>query len=84
MIPRGFKRDHVNLVPYNLEWPKLAHTEIDKLKSVFPVSTIIDIQHVGSTAISGLSAKPILDIQIAVQSLANTKLCSTTSTEAWL
>ena len=72
--PGVLKRDHVNLVPYNSEWPKLAQTEIEKLKSVFPVSTIIDIQHVGSTAIPGVSAKPILDIQIAVQSLENMKL----------
>lgn len=72
--PEVLKRDHVNLVPYNSEWPTLAQDEIDKLKSVFPVSTIIDIQHVGSTAISGLSAKPILDIQIAVQSLKSMKL----------
>ena len=72
--PEVLKRDHVNLVPYNLEWPKLAQAEIDKLESVFPVNTIIDIQHVGSTAISGLSAKPILDIQIAVESLENVKL----------
>jgi len=72
--PEILKKDHVNLVPYNPEWPKLAQDEIDKLKSVFSVSTIIDIQHIGSTAISGLSAKPILDIQMAVQSLESMKL----------
>lgn len=63
------KKDQVNIVPYDSQWPKLAQVEIDKIKSVFPLDTIIDIQHVGSTAITGLSAKPILDIQIAVQSL---------------
>ncbi|WP_028389017.1 GNAT family N-acetyltransferase [Legionella fairfieldensis] len=73
-IPEVVKKDHVNLVPYNPEWPRLAQDEIDKLKSILPVSTIIDIQHIGSTAISGLSAKPILDIQIAVQSLEIMKL----------
>ncbi len=72
--PEVLKKDGVKLVPYNPEWPKLAQMEMDKLQSVFPASTIIDIQHVGSTAISGLSAKPILDIQIAVQSLENMKL----------
>lgn len=72
--PEVLKRDHVNLVPHNPEWPRLAQDEIDKLKSILPVSTIIDIQHIGSTAISGLSAKPILDIQIAVPSLEVMKL----------
>ena len=46
----------------------------EKIKSVFPTDAIIDIQHVGSTAIADLSAKPILDIQIAVQSLESMKL----------
>ena len=72
--PEVIKKDNVSLVPYNSGWPKLAQDEIDKLKSVFPDSTFIDIQHVGSTAISGLSAKPILDIQIAVHSLEDMKL----------
>ncbi len=72
--PAILKRDHINLAPYNSEWPKLAQDEIAKLKSVFPVNAMIDIQHVGSTSIFGLSAKPILDIQIAVQSLEDMKL----------
>ena len=68
------QKDYVDIVPYNSEWPKLAEAEIDKLKSVFPPNSILDIQHVGSTAIIGLSAKPILDIQIAVHSLDEMKL----------
>lgn len=72
--PAVLKRDHVNLVPYNAEWPSMAQTEIEKIKSVLPADAILDIQHVGSTAIVGLSAKPILDIQIAVPSLESMKL----------
>lgn len=72
--PAVLKKDHVSLVPYNAEWPLMAETEIETIKSVFPPDAILDIQHVGSTAISGLSAKPILDIQIAVPSLESMKL----------
>lgn len=68
------QKDYVDIVPYNSEWPQLAQDEINKIKSAFPANTINDIQHVGSTAISGLSAKPILDIQIAVLSLEVMKL----------
>jgi GrpB-like predicted nucleotidyltransferase (UPF0157 family) len=71
--PSVLKKDHVNLESYNAEWPLMAKTEIEKIKSVFPKRTIVDIQHVGSTAIVGLSAKPILDIQIAVSSLDSMK-----------
>lgn len=72
--PAVLKKDHVNLVPYHPQWPMMAQAEIDKIKSVFPVDAMVDIQHVGSTAIVGLSAKPILDIQIAVPSLETVKL----------
>lgn len=71
--PAVLKKDLVNLVPYNPEWPVLAQTEIEKIKSVFPADAMIDIQHVGSTAIPDISAKPILDIQIAVPSLEKMK-----------
>ena len=68
------KKDHVDIVTYDLEWPTKASTEINRLKEVLPSSKIIDIQHVGSTAIPGMAAKPIIDIQIAVHSLDEMKV----------
>jgi GrpB-like predicted nucleotidyltransferase (UPF0157 family) len=47
----------------------LAELEIKQLREILPSAHIIDIQHVGSTAIPGMLAKPIIDIQIAVDSL---------------
>lgn len=67
-------KDHVDIVPYNQEWPHQAKIEIDKLRAVLPLNRIIDIQHVGSTAIPGLAAKPIIDIQMAVTSLEEMKV----------
>lgn len=68
------KKDHVDIVAYNAEWPKIASIEIEKLRDVLPSAKIIDIQHVGSTAIPGMAAKPIVDIQIAVHSLDEMKV----------
>ena len=68
------KKDHVNIVAYNSEWPMIASIEIKKLREVLSSSKIIDIQHVGSTATPGISAKPIVDIQIAVNSLEEMKV----------
>jgi len=68
------KKDHVDIVAYNSEWPTKASAEINRLKEVLPLSRIIDIQHVGSTAIPGMAAKPIVDIQIAVHSLEEMKV----------
>jgi GrpB-like predicted nucleotidyltransferase (UPF0157 family)/RimJ/RimL family protein N-acetyltransferase len=72
--PEVLEKDHVELVPYNPEWSTLAQKEMAKLKTIFPANKIIDIQHIGSTAIPGLSAKPIIDIQIGVSSLEDMKL----------
>jgi len=68
------EKDHIDIVSWNPEWIALAKNEIEKIKSLFPHDIIVDIQHVGSTAIPGLSAKPIIDIQIAVNSLDGAKI----------
>lgn len=70
------EKDCIDIVPYDPAWPTQANFEIDKLKTVLPPSSIIDIQHVGSTAIPGIAAKPIIDIQIAVRSLEEMKIIS--------
>ena len=68
------QKDHINIVQNNPEWPTYAKTEIEHIKSLFPNGLILDIQHVGSTAIPNISAKPIIDIQIAVDSLDIAKI----------
>lgn len=68
------KKDHVDIVPYNPEWPNMANDEIKSIRAALPLDKIIDIQHVGSTAIQGVSAKPIIDIQVAVKSLDEMKV----------
>lgn len=72
--PHVLKKDNIDVVSYDEAWPGMAQDEINKLKSVIPARNILDIQHVGSTAIPGLSSKPIIDIQIAVTSLDDMKL----------
>jgi GrpB-like predicted nucleotidyltransferase (UPF0157 family)/GNAT superfamily N-acetyltransferase len=65
--------DYVELVAYDPQWPSMAEDEIEHLKELLPSEHILDIQHVGSTAIPGMIAKPIIDIQIAVDSLSVAK-----------
>jgi GrpB-like predicted nucleotidyltransferase (UPF0157 family) len=68
-----YKDDLIELAKSNPAWPKMAKNEIEALYKLLPSDKIIDIQHVGSTAIPGLSAKPVIDIQIAVKSLEDAK-----------
>jgi GrpB-like predicted nucleotidyltransferase (UPF0157 family) len=55
----------LRLVPYDAAWPERFDAEAARLRSVLSDS-IIAIEHVGSTAVPGLTAKPVLDICIAV------------------
>lgn len=54
------------IVPYNPHWK----TEFEALKAVFEAQMqglSIDIQHVGSTSVPNLCAKPILDIDLIIE-----------------
>lgn len=62
--------DEVEIVPYDSRWPSLFDEEARRLRAVLDPSLVVGLEHFGSTAIPGLSAKPIIDIVIAVRSLA--------------
>lgn len=55
----------VELHPYNKDWKNLFDIEKDLISSATQNSNI-QIEHIGSTSIEGLSAKPIIDILIGV------------------
>jgi GrpB-like predicted nucleotidyltransferase (UPF0157 family) len=58
----------VELVPYDKRWPELFEAERAELMTL-RAHGIKDIQHVGSTAIPGLAAKPIVDVMVGVEPL---------------
>jgi len=64
----GLKKGTVKLLPYNPKWKELFELEKNKLLNL-DNDLIIDVQHIGSTAISGIPAKPIIDIVVGVKSL---------------
>lgn len=64
----GLQRGIVRLEPYNPEWQKLFEAEKSALKEVLG-DKFIAAEHVGSTAISGIKAKPILDLMLAIPDL---------------
>ena len=68
----GLKRGTVELFRYNPKWKQSFRREAKKIKKIFGKDAL-DIQHVGSTAIPGILAKPIVDIALIVQSLQKTK-----------
>ena len=58
----------IQLVPYDSSWPVRFEEEAQGLRTVCgPCALRID--HVGSTSIPGIAAKPVIDVQITVASL---------------
>ena len=62
----GLEHDKVKLSPYQDTWAKLFKEEKWRLEEAIGEG-ILDVQHIGSTAVPGLTAKPILDIGVAVK-----------------
>ena len=63
----GLKRGTVAIEPHKVEWEIAAQKTINTLKEVLK-EDIIDAQHIGSTSIKSICAKPIVDIVVGVSS----------------
>lgn len=61
--------EDVKLYQYNPNWPAMFQDERDRLLHLFP-GEFLAIEHIGSTAVPGLSAKPIIDILAGVDSMS--------------
>jgi len=68
----GLKRGIVQLEIHDKNWGLIAQETIKILQTIFK-ETAIDIQHIGSTAIENIHAKPIIDIAIGVKQLDDVK-----------
>lgn len=63
------QREKIALVPYDPEWPQRYATVEAEVKALVPRMLVQRIAHIGSTAVPGLSAKPIIDVQVEVMDL---------------
>src|ERR1051325_1258605 len=59
----------VRIVPYDPSWPALFDQERELLACTLAPWLVGAIEHIGSTAVPGLVAKPVIDIMVAVESL---------------
>lgn len=62
----GLKRGTVAVLPHKTEWDIAAQEIINKLKEILK-DDIVDAQHIGSTSIRNICAKPIIDIVVGVK-----------------
>lgn len=66
----GLEKGAVKLSPHCEEWHKLFAMEAERLTEAAGKFALA-VEHVGSTAICGISAKPIIDIMLGVREIAD-------------
>jgi GrpB-like predicted nucleotidyltransferase (UPF0157 family) len=59
----------VILVPYSAEWPATAERELGRRVHALN-GLVVAGHHIGSTAVPGLSAKPVVDLLLVVRNVA--------------
>ncbi|HSL69056.1 MAG TPA: GrpB family protein [Longimicrobiales bacterium] len=67
------REEQVRLVDYDLAWPARFEAERSQLEEVLRPWLVAPIEHIGSTAVPGLAAKPVIDIMAGVQDLRTSR-----------
>lgn len=63
--------DEIELHPPQSGWTAKFESEAAALRPLFAPGALIDFQHIGSTAIHGIAAKPVIDMMALVSDLAD-------------
>lgn len=59
----------IEVVPYDLAWPRLFEEEKHRLMEILPDALLVQVLHIGSTSVPGLAAKPVIDISLVVSDI---------------
>jgi GrpB-like predicted nucleotidyltransferase (UPF0157 family) len=70
MVSKGSCKDTIAILAYDRRWPAMYEEEHRRLAMAFG-SAAVEIHHIGSTSVPGLSAKPVIDMMIAVRDMNN-------------
>src|SRR5262245_26550990 len=60
----------VYLAPYDPDWPSQFSSHARRIREALAEKVLL-LEHVGSTAVPGLSAKPVIDVVLAVEDSAD-------------
>jgi GrpB-like predicted nucleotidyltransferase (UPF0157 family) len=71
----GARNERVRLTPHDPAWPAAFERERVALEASIGPWVVGAIHHVGSTAVPGLEAKPIVDILVGVEDLESSREC---------
>jgi NAD-dependent deacetylase len=62
------RRGPITIVDYDPAWSKLYEKERERIRKALS-DVVVDIEHIGSTAVAGLAAKPVIDILVGLRTL---------------
>jgi GrpB-like predicted nucleotidyltransferase (UPF0157 family) len=64
----------ITIVDYDEDWP--AEYDAEKTRLLAQIGGLaVEIEHVGSTSVPGLAAKPIIDIMVGIRTMADAEKC---------
>ena len=66
----GLDKNKVILEKHNDKWAEMFQAEAKELRKIFG-NLALSIEHVGSTSIPGIMAKPLVDIQVGLRQLSD-------------
>ncbi len=72
---RSLADEPIRISPYDPDWPTSFERERVALAKAIGAWACGGIHHVGSTAVPGLDAKPIVDILVGVEDLETSRAC---------
>jgi GrpB-like predicted nucleotidyltransferase (UPF0157 family) len=73
--------DDIIIVDYNPHWPQLFQQEAARIRAALG-DLILRLEHIGSTSIPGLPAKPVIDLLIGVDSIDQARQTAVPALEA--
>lgn len=65
----------IEVVPYSPQWPEIFQAEAALIKQALG-RNCVNVHHIGSTSVVGLSAKPIIDMIPEVKDITKVDLCN--------
>ena len=65
----GTEKREIVVVPYREEWPRTFRSHAERIFASLGPSAL-RIEHIGSTAVPGLAAKPVVDMLVVVEDSA--------------
>jgi GrpB-like predicted nucleotidyltransferase (UPF0157 family) len=63
----------IAILPHSADWAALFATEANLLRAALDPWLVAEVEHVGSTAVIGLSAKPVIDMMAPVLNLESSR-----------